>query len=1562
MAGPYSAGTIFLQVVPSYENMQRTLGRDARKIGESLGKEMGDGFDDEIDRGSKGRAERLVDPKDAEKAGEKAGKAQAKGYGGAFEREMHQRMRAAASALPKLKITADSEDVEREIVRIREQFKRMSKLKIGIDVSAREALTEMTALENRLRRLSDETTSIDFHVNSASTLAEVKAMRGKIAAVLADEFVVEIGINEGAFERKMRAQLKAAQARLPKIRIDADSGPATRALADLQKRMQALQDKRIGIDIDANQFAAEISRIRKDLAALPDHADVAVQANVKGALADLAVVGEEVQRVDRTRAEVRVDLTGFARVMSQLRAIRQEQAKLASHTNNSANSFRAFNGILLAVGTIGPTIIPILGALAGGLAAIGPAALAGATGLGIMIAGFSGLGSAVTAVRNAQKAQAKDALSASKTNRVAANGVANAQRSAARAIQSALRQQEDAERSLARAQRDAKKAQEDLVQARIKAAQDIADLNSQVRSGKLDERQAVIDLFNATVQDTAARQDPGATNLEREQASINLERAKLALEDIRRANKGLADEKARVDKQGVDGTERVQTAQDRLIDALERQQDAVRNLGEAAQAVDEARLDGAQRIRDAMAAQAEATQKTGEIGSAAMVNLRDEMDKLGPAGQHFVYFLVDLQDQLYAFRDAIQQGMLPGVEDALSSLIDRYGPGFTRFLTTMGNVLGDIFRQTADVLQGPAFSSFFAMMEEMTPIFTKQIADISLNFSEALANIITALAPFSKDFGDALVNLSEKFKTWTENLSDNKDFQRFLGYARREGPKVMRLIGALLGAVLKIAESLAPYADKMIGWVTTFLDWIAGMDPKVLGAFTTGVIMLIGALQVTFAATTAVVSIMQAAGTILAVTQYLFVALGGSASTAALGMWAMISAVAAAAAPFLIAIGVIAAVGVGLYLLWKKSETFRDIVLGVWHAIEAGAQWMWENVLQPIFGWLHDAWDSTTSFLSYSWEHRVKPVFELFGAIVSALWRDVVKPTFGWIGDRFGDMGRGLKWVWDHVLKPVFDVFMDVIGDDLVSAFETGVELIGKAWDKVKDLAKAPIKFVVETVINDGIIGSFNWLAGKFGTTPIKPFTLPKGFATGGIYPGYTPGRDIGFIGVSGGEAIMRPEWTRAVGRDWVERMNAAARSGGVAGVRQAISRDYLGGFARGGVTGGGGGHPFGGRDALIAFGRLLQQMGFRVAENPAFGGVHPVHAKNSLHYSGNAIDVNWAPGTSEAEQREIDKLLPLAAQYGLRVIWRVKDHFNHAHFDTANSPDMVGDGAGGGGVWGFLKGLNPIDWFMDKIGDIPRKIKDKFGDNEFIDIVTAIPMKIVDFAKDAIINMATAAGDWISDKAGDALGAVKGLLGFGGHDSAGAIVQSVASKYGWGKGGQWEALQALINKESSFNPEAKNPHSSAYGLFQFLDSTWATVGGKKTSDPEKQAEYGMRYIKANYGTPESALKFHNARGWYADGGVVPEGTQLYDSGGILPPGISSIVNASGKPEAILTNEQFKNLERIANGGGGLTVDARSYGSNLNANDVADEMLWAVRRMRQGGRYAAQGAGIGAKP
>jgi peptidoglycan hydrolase-like protein with peptidoglycan-binding domain len=80
------------------------------------------------------------------------------------------------------------------------------------------------------------------------------------------------------------------------------------------------------------------------------------------------------------------------------------------------------------------------------------------------------------------------------------------------------------------------------------------------------------------------------------------------------------------------------------------------------------------------------------------------------------------------------------------------------------------------------------------------------------------------------------------------------------------------------------------------------------------------------------------------------------------------------------------------------------------------------------------------------------------------------------------------------------------------------------------------------------------------------------------------------------------------------------------------------------------------------------------------------------------------------------------------------------------------------------------------------------------------------------------------------------------------------------------EALWQLVSHESSWNPRAKNPSSTAFGLFQFLKSTWATYckeGPYGSPDPYVQALGGFRYIKARYKTPAGAWRFWQQHRWY---------------------------------------------------------------------------------------------------
>lgn len=73
----------------------------------------------------------------------------------------------------------------------------------------------------------------------------------------------------------------------------------------------------------------------------------------------------------------------------------------------------------------------------------------------------------------------------------------------------------------------------------------------------------------------------------------------------------------------------------------------------------------------------------------------------------------------------------------------------------------------------------------------------------------------------------------------------------------------------------------------------------------------------------------------------------------------------------------------------------------------------------------------------------------------------------------------------------------------------------------------------------------------------------------------------------------------------------------------------------------------------------------------------------------------------------------------------------------------------------------------------------------------------------------------------------------------------------------EWACLDRLIHRESRWNPVAKNPRSTARGLFQLLKMPTGL-------SPLQQYERGVRYLDARYaGSPCRALGHSLDRGWY---------------------------------------------------------------------------------------------------
>lgn len=466
----------------------------------------------------------------------------------------------------------------------------------------------------------------------------------------------------------------------------------------------------------------------------------------------------------------------------------------------------AVGGLALAATVAGPALLAAAGAAASIPAALsGLGAIVGTLGLGLRGIGEAfkpkAGGGGVGQVAN----QARQVAAASRQVEAARRGIAAANRG----LENAERSLAQAETNLAQAQAKAKTAQTALSQARIDAVDDIEDLKRSLRSSQLSEEEAAQAVHDALLALNEAKLTGDIPSINR--ADLAYRRALQTLEDTQDASKDLQKQVDKTNKDGVDGTDRVQqalAAQKQALDDVARAQEGVRDAQNgliAAQDSLKSATDGLKSAQEGLAA-AQTKSFVGAASAASKLiplaaNARRFVDAVKALKPAFEDLRLDVQNRLFAGLDRTVTAMWKAWKDQLHVTLGSFATTINGFLRNLG----------AGVSK-PKFIDDIAAGAEGA---RKGLASIGKAITDSLVPAFGALSgaagPFLKSAGDVIADLIRDFGAWITQAEKSGALKEFFASASRAFKSITttgKLVVKIIGDLFQIITGADPASGK----------------------------------------------------------------------------------------------------------------------------------------------------------------------------------------------------------------------------------------------------------------------------------------------------------------------------------------------------------------------------------------------------------------------------------------------------------------------------------------------------------------------------------------------------------------------------------------------------------------------------------------------------------------------------------------------------------------------------------------------------------------------------------
>ncbi|AOE44142.1 tape measure protein [Gordonia phage Cucurbita] len=604
------------------------------------------------------------------------------------------------------------------------------------------------------------------------------------------------------------------------------------------------------------------------------------------------------------------------------------------------------------------------------------------------------------------------------------------------------------------------------------------------------------------------------------------------------------------------------------------------------------------------------------------------------------------------------------------------------------------------------------------------------------------------------------------------------------------------------------------------------------------------------------------------------------------------------------------------------------------------------TLIQPALGAINSQVNLLGSQFPFVTQMRITPPWVNMANLLSTAKQTILDPMFSGVNAHldvlaahFPAIASVIEPTWLNltsrimaaktgVVDPAFSGIQEGLRN-VQSAFGIAVPAIALQWDGIRSATADPVRFTINTVFNDGLVGMWNSVSDLIGSKPMPRYTAK--FARGGVLPGNTPGVDIhtfyspelGELHLGGGEGIIRPEAVRAMGgAGAIDKLNKDAREGRLRPVKGNPAYYSRGGvfgrFARGGTISGG--HIQGGAeitspiqrvmwDAVrTAFPNVILTSGTRYAD--VGSGFDNHMGQRALDLAGPMPQIaRWIYQLNKTQPVEELIHAPLAGWQNLKSGRPLNygagtdaDHYDHVHWAMAAMRSFAGRLISmAGGSAGGAPMQSPEDMVKELLAPMKADVQNKITARSFPGAMGQLPNLIFSSMSKQIegqaVNLARMSGMYNGPAVAPG----------GGVERWRPMVIAALRRNGFEPSRRNQDLMlAQIQSESGGNPEAvqqvvdvNTGGNEAEGLLQIAKGTWPGVRDPSLPDnrrdPWANMNGALRYYRREYGDDLGTM-------WGKGHG--------YDRGGIWNNNTLGW-NTSGKPEAVFTNKEWHLIDAL---------------------------------------------------